>query len=228
MTQPAAQPSFLFVELAAEHANQAQLLARAADLLRNANIEVLAHAPPGRVACLEPGTVGSGILLARTLDAAHATRVAKDSLIPMLRDALPAASSPTVLRVAGLPENGLPDMLDIPTVASVPRAPSVPRNALMIIRGSVIVPAQIDRYRDVILPMLKERGGYYEVFALAEGETVALAGEWREQIFAVSRWPTRAAAEDFWYCDRYQQHAIPLRLGGGRFSVHLLDAHVSS
>ena len=94
----------------------------------------------------------------------------------------------------------------------------------MVIRGSVSDQAGIDGYRDVILPMLKERGGYYEVFALQPGEVTTLSGQWTEQIFAISRWPQRASAEDFWYSERYQTVAIPRRLGAGHFSVHLLDA----
>jgi uncharacterized protein (DUF1330 family) len=63
------------------------------------------------------------------------------------------------------------------------------------------------------------------VFALSAGEVTALHGEWSDVIFAISRWPTRAAAEDFWYSERYQKTAIPLRLNGaGRFTVSLLDA----
>jgi hypothetical protein len=42
----------------------------------------------------------------------------------------------------------------------------------------------------------------------------------------VSRWPTRAAADDFWYSERYQRVAIPLRLGAGRFTVHQVAAGV--
>jgi uncharacterized protein (DUF1330 family) len=59
---------------------------------------------------------------------------------------------------------------------------------------------------------------------VAPGQVEALSGEWTEQILAISRWPTRAAAEDFWYSDRYQAEAIPIRLGAGRFTVHMLEA----
>ena len=62
-----------------------------------------------------------------------------------------------------------------------------------------------------------------QAFALAEGEVVALSGSWREQIFAISRWPTSASAEDFWYADRYQSTGIPLRIGAGKFTVHVVD-----
>lgn len=217
-------PSFLFVELAGEHADQVGILARAAADLRREGGEILAHAPAGRISCLEPGTIGSGILLARWPAPAPAMLAATRRLVGALTQSVPADSVPLVLEVNGLPANGLPDMLDIPTVASVPVAPKSPRNALMVIRGSVSDQARIDGYRDVILPMLKERGGYYEVFALQPGEVKALSGEWTEQIFAISRWPRRADAEDFWYSERYQTVAIPKRLGAGRFTVNLLDA----
>lgn len=217
-------PSFLFVELAGEHADQVGILARAAADLRRAGGEVLAHAPAGRVSCLEPGTVGSGILLARWPSPGPAMSAATKGLAGALTQSLPAHSPPLVLEVNGLPADGLPEMMDIPTVASVPVAPKSPRNALMVIRGSVSDQARVDGYRDVILPMLKERGGYYEVFALQPGEVTALAGAWTEQIFAISRWPQRAAAEDFWYSDRYQTLAIPKRIGAGKFTVNLVDA----
>ena len=220
----ASTPSFLFVELAAEHHNQVRVLEHVAEAVTRAGGEVLGFAAPGRVACLEPGTVAAGILLARFADAGVATRSVQNDLLPVLRGALPDGYVPTVYLVAGLPTTGLPEMLAIPTVASVPVPPRVPRNSLMVIRGSVTNQAQLDLYRDVILPMIKERKGYYEVFALSAGEVTVICGEWRDQIFAVSRWPAAAAAADFWYSDRYQQTAIPLRLGYGRFAVHLFDA----
>lgn len=219
-----ASPSYLFVELAREHSDHQGLLDAAAAAVRSGGGEVLAYAPCGRIACLEPGTVASGMLIARWADPAALTQVAKEMVVPLLDRGMPGASAPLVLRVSGLPSDGLPDMMDIPTVASVPTAPRVPRNALMVIRGSVFSQAGIDGYRDVILPMIKERRGYYEVFALQPGEVEALSGKWTEQIFAISRWPQRSNAEDFWYSDRYQTYAIPKRLGNGRFDVHLLDA----
>lgn len=217
-------PQFLFVELAGEHANQVNILKGAANELHSAGAEVLAYAAAGRVSCLEPGTAGAGILIARLANTDAAMRAASSVLLPYLKKSLQAGMVPLVLAVNGLPSNGLPDMMAIPTVASVPVAPPMPRNALMVVRGSVTNQSQLDKYRDVILPMLKERAGYYEVFAVAPGEVTALSGVWRDQIFAISRWPSRAAAEDFWFCDRYQTQAIPLRVGYGRFDVNLLDA----
>jgi uncharacterized protein (DUF1330 family) len=168
--------------------------------------------------------VASGLLIAKWPDAAAAKAAADLTLLPALRAALPSQTQPLVLAVEGLPEHGLPEMMDIPTVASVPRPASPAGNVLLVIRGSAWDQAKLDQYRDVILPMHKERAGYYEVFAVAPGQVVALHGEWRDQIFAISRWPTRAAAEDFWYSRRYQETAIPIRLGAGRFTVHMLEA----
>jgi uncharacterized protein (DUF1330 family) len=216
-------PTFLVVQLSAEHPNQLHVLGAAAAMLKAEGATVHAWAPAARVACFEPGTVASGLLIASVGNASRATALAREWLLPQLRKALPPSSVPLVLRVTGLPSLGLPEMMDIPTVASVPRPPRGLRNALMVIQGRATDPARMDQYRDIILPMMKERGSYYEVFALAEGEVEALSGSWGDQIFAISRWPTRASAEDFWLADRYQREAIPKRIGAGRFTVHVLD-----
>lgn len=217
-------PAFLLVEIADEHANQVGLLVELAAAAREAGGTVYAHAPPGRVACLEPGTIASGLLVAHWADRERARRAAHERLLPRLRAALPAACRPLVLLVEALPADGLPSMPAIPTAASVPRPPASPRNTFLVVRGSAWDQQRLDAYRDVILPMHFERGGYYEAFAIAPGQVEALAGEWREGIFAISRWPERRHAEDFWYSDRYQTQAIPLRLGAGRFTVHALEA----
>jgi hypothetical protein len=216
-----ANPSYLFVELAGEHSNQVGILDDLAGLVRAAGGEMLAHAPAGRVALLEPGAVSSGILLARWGDAGQLAQTIERIILPALKS---VQSTPLVLQVNGLPPNGLPEMMDIPTVASVPVAPRVPRNALMVIRGVAFDQDRIGGYRDIILPMMKERDSYYEVFALQPGEVIAHSGEWTDQIFAISRWPHRGKAEDFWFSRRYQTEAIPHRIGAGRFSVHVLDA----
>lgn len=220
----AANPGFLFLEIAGEHANQVGLWREVGAAVRRLGGHVLASGPSGRIACLEPGTVAAGMLVAKWGDPAALTAAATSELVPMLRRSVPAGAVPLALQVNGLPEIGLPEMMDIPTVASVPKPPREPRNVFLVIRGSAWDQDRLNQYRDVILPMHKERGGYYEVFAIQPGEVTALCGEWREQIFAISRWPRRAAAEDFWFCDRYQAQAIPLRLGAGRFVVHMLEA----
>jgi uncharacterized protein (DUF1330 family) len=217
-------PAFLVVELAGEHANQVRVLGDAARLVQQRGGAVFAYAPPGRVACLEPGTVASGLLIARFTDRSRATAVARDELLPHLQRHLPAALTPLVLIADSLPDEGLPTMPDIPTSASVPRPPNGGSNYFLLVRGTAWDQGRLDAYRDVILPMHFERGGYYEAFAIAPGQVEAISGAWTEAIFAISRWPAHAKAEDFWFSDRYQQEAIPLRLGAGRFTVHGLAA----
>lgn len=216
-------PAYFLLELGSEHADQVGILESCASRLRDGGATVHACSPAGRVSCLEPGTIAAGMLIASISDQSSIKALMVERLLSELAAKLPASAAPKLLKISGLPLNGLPDLPDVPTVASVPRPPKGLRNALMVIQGSSTDPAQMDRYRDVILPMIKERGGYYEVFALADGEVTALSGVWTEQIFAISRWPARTSAEDFWYSDRYQRVAIPLRVGAGRFTVHLLD-----
>lgn len=216
-------PSYLFVELPNEHAEHEATLERIAGMARAGGGSVLACEPAGRVTCLEPGTVAAGIMLARWSKPDGLVETS-EQVTKFFAPLATQTAHPLVLQVTGLPEAGLPEMMDIPTVASVPTPPPLPRNALMIVRGTVFDQPRLDKYRDVILPMLKARGGYYEVFALESNEVRVLMGEWTEQIFAVSRWPHAGAASEFWYSERYQSQAIPLRLGAGRFSVHLLDA----
>ncbi len=217
-------PCFLLVELPGEHARQVRVLESLAGLVRSSGGQVLALAPAGKVSSLEPGTVAAGLLVSRWNDRGAARHAVQSVLLSHLLDCLPPGAGPVVLAVEGLPEGGLPEMPDIPTTASVPRPVSSQGNVLLIVRGSAWDQARLDQYRDVILPMHKERGGYYEVFAVAPGQVEPIAGEWQEHIFAISRWPSRAAAEDFWYSERYQTIAIPLRLGAGRFSVHMIEA----
>ncbi|MBT8447875.1 MAG: DUF1330 domain-containing protein, partial [Gammaproteobacteria bacterium] len=51
-----------------------------------------------------------------------------------------------------------------------------------------------------------------------------LAGNWGEHALIVSAWPAPENARDFWYCDAYQNEAIPARTGAGRFTVSLFEA----
>jgi uncharacterized protein (DUF1330 family) len=217
-------PHFLLLEIAGEHGDQRRVIEVAADRVAAAGGIVFACEPAGRIASLEPGARTGSMVLAR-FDTKRALQAAvQQGLMPSLAAALPSGTTPTMLCVEGLPEEGLPDLLDIPTAASVPRPKSPDGAVLWVIRGTAWDQPSLDRYRDVILPMWKERGGLYEAFAVLPGQVEALSGTWPDQIFAIGRFPTRAAGDDFWYCDRYQTVAIPLRLGAGRFSVHVLAA----
>lgn len=215
-------PTFVLAELPGEHANQLGTIERLASAALSSGGRVLGKAHAAQVSCFEPGAAASSLVLVvwpsheQGMEGARAM----ERWLPAVETGTPA----NLLVINGLPADGLPGLPDIPTVASVPVPPIAPRNALMVIRGSASDSARMDKYRDIILPMMKERGSYYEAFALQAGEVTAVAGRWDEQIFAISRWPTRRHAEDFWFAERYQTEAIPHRIGAGRFTVHVLEA----
>jgi uncharacterized protein (DUF1330 family) len=151
---------------------------------------------------------------------------ARSTALAALKEALASLhdeDAPVVLAMDGLPPEGLPDDA-IPTAANVTPPPLPGPRAYMLIEGTPEDQARIDNYRDVILPMIKERGGYYTVFVLGAGVEV-LSGTWNESVFAISRWADMSRAHDFWLSDRYQSVAIPMRLKAGRFSVLLAAGH---
>jgi uncharacterized protein (DUF1330 family) len=171
------------------------------------------------VQALEPGTRPSH-LWAATFPSAAARDCAWAALAKGDATAfLEGEDAAQVLGLAAVPREGFPGT-EIPTPASVTPPASPGPRAYMLIEGTPIDQARVDRYRDLILPMISGRGAYYTVFELGAAVSV-LAGQWSEFIFAVSRWPDMAAAHDFWLSDRYQSLAIPTRTGAGRFSVML-------
>lgn len=212
-------PHFLVVEVPDLVAAQATFDAWA-PRIRAAGGTVLAAALPRDVQVLEAGTRLAAVLIARfdAADALHGFWRATDT-----QEAFgPAGRVPgsRAVAVKGVPAAGLPGDF-LPTVATVaaPLLPTPP--AYMLVQGSVIDPEPIQAYVGIIMPMLRERGGYYVVYAEAPDVTV-LHGSWAEQAFIVSRWPTLAAARDFWFCERYQEQAIPTRTGHGSFTVLLM------
>lgn len=177
--------------------------------------EVLVDAAPPAVETLEPGTVHTGLLIARfafvaDLDAAWASI-----------GAIPDETQ--VLAAPGLPYEGWAGHA-VPTIATVHVPEGATPRAYMLIEGTGTDEGRMDAYRDIILPMIRERGGYYSLFELG-GSVRVLAGTWSEAILAISRWPTLAAARDFWFSDRYQNVAIPIRTGFGHFEVQLAEGH---
>lgn len=176
---------------------------------------VLAASVPADVEVLEAGTVHSGLLIARfswtnDLDIFWAGADA-------LAGALPPGSQ--ALAANGLPWEGWPGHA-VPTIATVDVPASDAPRAYMLIEGSTFDQTRMDTYRDIILPMLRERGAYYPLFELG-GSVRVLHGSWKDDILAVSRWPDIDRAHDFWFSDRYQGLAIPTRTGAGRFDVQL-------
>lgn len=176
--------------------------------------EIIACNAAATVSVLESGTVHTALLIARfafetDLDTAWA------AMAPGL------LSDAQVLAAPGLPYEGWPGHA-VPTIATVDvPAGEMPR-AYMLIEGTGTDEARMDAYRDVILPMIRDRGGYYALFELG-GAVRVLAGQWSEAVLAISRWPTVAAARDFWFSDRYQTVAIPIRTGVGHFEVQVVE-----
>ncbi len=205
-------PAFLIVKPAAA---DAALLAEWGAAIEAARGTLLAAAAPTDVEVLETGTVHTGLIIARfayapDIDTFWAGAAA-------LSTALPANSQ--VMAAAGLPWEGWPGHV-VPTIATVDVPASDAPRAYMLIEGSTFDQVRMDAYRDIILPMLRERGAYYPLFELG-GSVRVLHGRWQDDIIAVSRWPDISLAHDFWFSDRYQNTAIPTRTGAGRFDVQL-------
>ena len=203
------RPWYLIVKVAGGAARDDWAAACAA-----ARGEVVACAGADAVEPLEPGTLHTSLLIARfafegDLDAAW-SRIA-----PALPDGAQALAAP------GLPYEGWPGHA-VPTIATVDVPAGATPRAHMLIEGTGTDAARMDAYRDIILPMIAERGGYYTLFELG-GSVRVLAGAWSEAILAISRWPTIAAARDFWFSDRYQTVAIPIRSGFGHFEVQVTE-----
>jgi uncharacterized protein (DUF1330 family) len=195
-----------------------ETIAHWAEAAQSARGAVLAAATGAMVRPLETGTAHTGLVIIRfafaeDLDAFWASATARE-----LVDADPAI---VALASAGIPYEGWPGHF-VPTIATVDVPDAGAPRTFMVIEGTGTNQARMDRYRDIILPMMRERGAYYVAFELG-GNIRVLAGAWREGIFAISRWPSKAHAEDFWFSDQYQKGAIPIRTGVGRFDVQIVE-----
>jgi uncharacterized protein (DUF1330 family) len=180
---------------------------------------VLAMAMPRDVDVLEAGTRLAAVFIARWDSRRALNTYWAGSGAAAFAPAESVVGSRAV-SVEGIPPGGLPGDF-LPTVATVaaPRLPTPP--AYMLVQGSVTELEAIQQYVGIIMPMLRERLGYYVVYAETPDVDV-LHGRWVEQVFIVSRWPTLEAARDFWWCERYQDTAIPVRTGHGDFTVLLV------
>ena len=167
---------------------------------------------------LEPGTEHTGLVIARFAFAADLNAFWISDIAKKL-----AASDPGLVALAcnGIAYEGWPGNF-VPTIATVDVPDAGAPRTLMVIEGTGTDQERMDRYRDMILPMMRERGAYYIAFELG-GDVEVLAGAWSEGIFAISRWPSKALAEDFWYSDKYQNEAIPIRTGVGKFDVQIIE-----
>lgn len=219
MTQQG-QPYFLIVQAPPEISGQ--YLAAAAPLVESHGGKLLAAVAADGVERLETGTPAAGILVAEFENQADIRTLWESAEHAASRELLEASDQALAIGATGLPYVGLPEMMDIPTVASV-NPPDVPGpRHYMLIQGIGSDQSRMDQYRDIILPMLKEQGAYYTLFEI-EGNVDFLAGESPYTIFAISRWPDHAAGHAFWDSDRYQNTAIPIRTGAGEFWVHFFE-----
>lgn len=206
-------PAFLILKWPAATAAD---LAPFAGAIAAARGTVLANCPPDAVEVLEPGTTHTAVLIARFAFAPDLESWWQGAAA--LAAGLPAGAQ--LLAADGLPFEGWPGS-PVPTIAGVTVPASDRPRGYMLVEGTGTDQARMDAYRDIILPMIAERGAYYMLFELG-GAVRVLAGQWDEGILAISRWPDCAAARDFWFSERYQTVAIPTRTGAGRFDVQLM------
>lgn len=204
-------PSFLTLKTTTDNAAWADAIAAARGT-------ILAIGAAEAVKPLEPGTTHTGLIIARFAfvadrDAFWASDAAKQ---------LAAADAGLVaLACNGIAYEGWPGNF-VPTIATVDVPDTGAPRTLMVIEGTGTDQERMDRYRDMILPMMRERGAYYIAFELG-GDVKVLAGNWSEGIFAISRWPSKTLAEEFWFSDKYQNEAIPIRTGVGKFDVQIIE-----
>ena len=189
-----------------------------ADAITAARGTILAVGNANMVKPLESGTTHTGLVIARFAFAADRDAFwASDGA-----QRLAAADSGLVaLACNGIAYEGWPGNF-VPTIATVDVPDAGAPRTFMVIEGTGTDQQRMDRYRDMILPMMREHGSYYVAFELG-GDVSVLAGDWSEGIFAISRWPSKALAENFWYSEKYQSEAIPIRTGVGKFDVQIIE-----
>lgn len=180
-----------------------------------ADHSIIGSARLHEVEALEPGTQAAHTIVAGFAD----KDAARAAWAAMPVDLIAEPSAPLVLLTGAIPPEGFPDP-GIPTKANAaPCADDGP--VMLLIEGTGTDDDRMNDYRGVLLPLMFKLNAYYTVFDLG-GDIEVLSGQWDEAIFAISRWPSRAAAHEFWLCDRYQHDAIPIRLHHGRFEVAMI------
>ena len=69
--------------------------------------------------------------------------------------------------------------------------------------------------------LVRRNGGEY---LMVSPPNLMLEGDWPEERgFVVERYPCRAAFENFWFSDTYQNELIPLREGSGDYTIALFE-----
>jgi uncharacterized protein (DUF1330 family) len=220
MNAPTSQRFFLVVKAFCQHLRFARFVPMANAIAMARGGVVIVARPVHQVTAIEPGSVPAHLWIAHFSDRAAADAAWADLKGPGHIAAITQDVEPIVLAMDGVPLSGLPDF--IPTPGNVTPPESLMQPAYFLVEGSANDQDRMDKYRDILLPMMKERHAYYIAFELG-GNVRVLSGRWSEAIFAISRWPSIAFAQDAWMAARYQVDAIPLRLGVGKFSVLVAD-----
>jgi uncharacterized protein (DUF1330 family) len=90
----------------------------------------------------------------------------------------------------------------------------------MVVSGSVTDPARMAVYAAALAAsgLYQQHGGHY----IAVGKAIADFENWpMGKSCVIAEFPSRAAAEAFWWSDTYQNSVKPLRAGAGTFEVGL-------
>jgi uncharacterized protein (DUF1330 family) len=186
--------------------------------VHRASCDLVAARGAHQLEVLEPGSRAMHTWISRW----PSMTAAREGFRALDLSALQLPEPPLVLLAAAVPDDGLPPELDfVPTHRNVVVGRSQPPT-LMLIEGTATDQERMDRYRDIILPLMREQDAFYLSFELG-GAVEVLSGAWNEAIFAISRWPQAHAARAFWLGRRYQEDAIPLRLDVGTFQVVTLE-----
>lgn len=93
-------------------------------------------------------------------------------------------------------------------------------DAYMVIEAEIHDAARFGAYARAVAPLVAEFGGEYLVLG---GRHLPLEGEFDGKRYVISRWPSVAAAEEFWNSPAYAE-IRKLREGTGRFRVIVLEA----
>lgn len=173
------------------------------------------------VEALEPGSIAYASLISewpdsQALDEFWSGAKKEQEFAPLL-----GGDGVRILAVASLPKEGWPGEA-VPTIATVPDSGLSGPLGYLIVDGEAYDADRLSAYQDILFDLMIERHSYYIALTDATGVRV-LSGEWDEQIYAISRWPNMELARDFWYSDRYQKEAIPIRTGAGHFTVTIQE-----
>ena len=104
-------------------------------------------------------------------------------------------------------------------------APTAGPPGYMIVIGTNVDAARMGPYARATIPLLLEYGGRL-LFISEENAAEVLEGPAYTNSIRVFEFPSLQRARDFYYSDRYQREAIPLREGLGTLNVIVSDAFV--